>query len=80
MNNHENEKKPASGQVEPWKGQERKTPPSNRLVPQLKDCFAILGLLFTLAILSYFLFGDIQIGKLSIGHNILLGYYISYGA
>ncbi|MBI6150811.1 hypothetical protein JEP92_01800 [Serratia surfactantfaciens] len=78
MNNFE--KKAVSEQVEPWKGQEPETPPSNRLIPQLKDCFAILGLLFTLAILSCFLFGDIQIGKLSIGHNILLGYYIRYGA
>ncbi|MVF02240.1 hypothetical protein [Serratia marcescens] len=78
MNNFE--KKAVSEQVEPWKGQEPETPPSNRLIPQLKDCFAILGLLFTLAILSCFLFGDIQIGKLSIGNNILLGYYIRYGA
>ncbi|EPN2804078.1 hypothetical protein DMW56_17250 [Serratia marcescens] len=78
MNNHE--KKAASEQVDPWKGEERKTPSSNGLVPLLKDFFAILGFLFTLAIFSYFLFGNIQIGKLSIGHNILLGYYIRYGA
>ncbi|HIH8963807.1 MULTISPECIES: hypothetical protein [Serratia] len=76
MNNHE--KEAASEQVDPWKGQERATS-SNGLIPLLKDFFAILGLLFTLAIFSYFLFGNIQIGKLNIGHNILFGYYIRYG-
>ncbi|WP_147417742.1 hypothetical protein [Serratia inhibens] len=77
MNNHE--KETASEQVDPWKGQERTTLSSNGPIPLLKDFFAILGLLFALAIFSYFLFGNIQIGKLSIGHNILLGYYIRYG-
>ncbi|CAI1002224.1 Uncharacterised protein [Serratia entomophila] len=44
----------------------------------LKGFFAIIGGFFVLAIVSYFLFGNVEIGKLSFGHNELFGYFIRY--
>jgi hypothetical protein len=77
MNRHE--KDSTAAQADLWQCQEQKSWSSKKPVQRLKDLFSFLVFLLTLVIISYFLFGNIEIGKLSFGHNEFLGYYIHFG-
>ncbi|RDL25320.1 hypothetical protein DFO62_106253 [Serratia fonticola] len=58
-----------------WKGNKEtirssKTP--------FKDFFSIVGFLFVSIIILHLLLGNVEIGKLSFGHNDFFGYFIRY--
>jgi hypothetical protein len=79
MNKNE-EKVTVTAHEDLWDDRKETIWSSKTLAPLLKNIFTILGGFFVLVIVSYFLFGNVEIGKLSFGHNEWLGYFIRYGS
>lgn len=75
--NNSNKSEPQT-QVELWDGRKETIWSSKSPAKWFKDFCAGVGFLFVLAILSYLLFGNVEIGKLSFGYNDFFGYFIRY--
>lgn len=72
------DKSESQKQVDLWNDDKETIWSSRNPTKWFKDFFAVVGFLFVLAILSYMLFGNVEIGKLSFGYNDFFGYFIRY--